>query len=72
MKEDVPWKKGATCWKNSEHPSVRIKDKVSHWPRFLGDLSPSKTRAVFILKRSFLSKTVRFSLHDGTHQLCQT
>lgn len=56
MKEDVPWRKGVTCWRNSEHPSVRIKDKVSHRPRCLGDVSPSETRAFFILNAHFYLK----------------
>lgn len=39
MRESIPWRKAVKCWKSSEHPSVRIKDKVRQWPHVLGDTS---------------------------------
>lgn len=47
MNEGIPWRKEVKCWKNSEHPSVRIKDKVRQWPHVLGDTSLMKTRLLF-------------------------
>lgn len=69
MNEGIPWRKEVKCWKNSEHPSVRIKDKVRQWPHVLGDTSPMKTRLLFSNHR--LLENSEEQEKKKKNQLCQ-